>query len=102
METPSPKATLLIVEDDPLVRQTMAVFLENSGFQVLQAKNGHEGLALFTRENPDLVILDLQMPGMSGLELLVAIKSDLPVIPAIVVSGTGSRDDVIATLKLEA
>jgi response regulator RpfG family c-di-GMP phosphodiesterase len=102
METPSPKATLLIVEDDPLVRQTMAVFLENSGFQVLQAKNGHEGLALFTRENPDLVILDLQMPGMSGLELLVAIKSDLPVIPAIVVSGTGSRDDVIATLKLGA
>ena len=42
------------------------------------------------------------MPGMSGLELLAAIKSDLPVIPAIVVSGTGSRDDVIATLKLGA
>jgi response regulator RpfG family c-di-GMP phosphodiesterase len=102
METLFPKSTLLIVEDDPLVRQTMAVFLENSGFQVLQAKNGHEGLALFTEKNPDLVILDLQMPGMSGLELLVAIKSDLPVIPAIVVSGTGSRDDVIATLKLGA
>ena len=102
MKTTHPKATLLIVEDDPLVRQTMAVFLENSDFHVLQAQNGQEGLALFSQKNPDLIILDLQMPGMSGIELLAAIKSDLPVIPAIVVSGTGSRDDVIATLKLGA
>jgi putative two-component system response regulator len=48
------------------------------------------------------MIIDLQMPGMSGIELMAAIKSDLPVIPVIVVSGTGSRDDVIATLKLGA
>ncbi len=102
MNTTLPKATILIVEDDPLVRQSMAVFLENSSFHILQAKNGNEGLALFTEKNPDLIILDLQMPGMSGLELMAAIKDDLPVIPTIVVSGTGSRDDVIATLKLGA
>lgn len=102
MNTLIPKATLLIVEDNPLVRQTMAVFLENSGFHILQAKNGHEGLALFNEKSPDLIILDLQMPGMSGLDLMAAIKNDLPVIPTIVVSGTGSRDDVIATLKLGA
>lgn len=99
MKTTNPKATLLIVEDDQFVRQSMAVFLENSGFHVLQAQNGLEGLELFTQKNPDLMILDLQMPGMSGLELLAAIKNDLPVIPAIIVSGTASRDDVIATLK---
>jgi len=102
MKTMTPKATLLIVEDDPLVRQSMAFFLDNSGFHVLQAKNGQEGLAIFIEKNPDLMILDLQMPGMSGIELLAAIKSDLPSIPTIVVSGTGSRDDVIATLKLGA
>jgi putative two-component system response regulator len=99
--TPS-QSTLLIVEDDPLVRQTMAVYLKNCNFHVLQAGNGREGLAIFHEKNPDLMILDLQMPGMSGLDLLAAIKSDLPVIPTIVVSGTGSRDDVIATLKLGA
>ena len=102
MKTILPKATLLIVEDDPLVRQSMAFFLENIGYHVLQAQNGQEGLALFIEKNPDLMILDLQMPGMSGIELLAAIKSDLPSIPTIVVSGTGSRDDVIATLKLGA
>jgi len=102
MTTLIPKATLLIVEDNPLVRQTMAVFLENSGFHILQAKNGHEGLALFNEKSPDLIILDLQMPGMSGLDLMAAIKNDLPVIPTIVVSGTGSRDNIIATLKLGA
>lgn len=102
LKTIFPKATLLIVEDDPLVRQSMAIFLENRGYHVLQAQNGHEGLALFNLESPDLMILDLQMPEMSGLELLAAIKRDLPVIPAIVVSGTGSRDDVIATLKIGA
>jgi len=102
MKTMSPKATLLIIEDDPLVRQSMAVFLENSDFHVLQAQNGQEGLALFIEKSPDLMIIDLQMPGMGGLEFLAAIKSDLPAIPTIVVSGTGSRDDVIATLKLGA
>lgn len=101
MNTILHKATLLIVEDDPLVRQSMAVFLENSGFHVLQAQNGREGLALFI-EKPDLMILDLQMPEMSGIELMATIKNDLSVIPIIVVSGTGSRDDVIATLKLGA
>lgn len=101
MNTILHKATLLIVEDDPLVRQSMAVFLENSGFHVLQAQNGREGLALFI-EKPDLMILDLQMPEMTGIELMAAIKNDLPAIPIIVVSGTGSRDDVIATLKLGA
>ena len=102
MNTPPQETTLLVVEDDPMVRQSMAAFLENSGYQVLQAPNGLVGLTLFNEKNPDLIILDLQMPGLSGLELLAAIKNDLPVTPAIVVSGTGSRDDVIATLKLGA
>lgn len=96
------ETTILIVEDDPIVRQSMAAFLENSGYHVLQGKDGREGLELFTREAPDLMILDLQMPGMSGLEILAAIKNDLSDTPTIVVSGTGSMDDIIATLKLGA
>lgn len=102
METIPSNETILLVEDDPFVRQSMAFFLENLGYHVLQGKDGHEGLELFTHEAPDLMILDLQMPGMNGLELLAAIKSDLSVTPTIVVSGTGSMDDIIATLKLGA
>ncbi|MFH2122556.1 MAG: HD domain-containing phosphohydrolase [Pseudomonadota bacterium] len=94
--------TILLVEDAPFVRQSMAAFLENIGYHVLQAEDGHQGLELFTHEAPDLMILDLQMPGMDGLELLAAIKSDLSTTPTIVVSGTGSMDDIIATLKLGA
>ncbi|MDO8948802.1 MAG: response regulator [Desulfocapsaceae bacterium] len=97
-----PKATILIVEDDQFVRQSMAIFLEMNGFHVLQATNGRDGLELFIQKVPDLIILDLQMPEMSGLELLAAIRNDLAVIPAIVVSGTGTMDVVIETLKFGA
>jgi response regulator RpfG family c-di-GMP phosphodiesterase len=96
------KASILLVEDDPFVRKSMAAFLENCGFHILQAENGRKGLELFTEKAPDLMILDLQMPGMNGFELLAAIKNDNSVFPTIVVSGTGSRDDVIATMKLGA
>lgn len=102
IKSPIPKATILLVEDDPFGRQSMAFFLEEFDYQILQAGNGREGLELFTQKNPDLIILDLQMPGMSGLELLAAIKEELSVTPTIVVSGTGSMDDIIATLKLGA
>lgn len=97
---PSSRATILLVEDDAYVRQTMAVFLENDNFTILQAKNGKQGLELYSSANPDLIILDLQMPEMSGLEFLSFIKKDLSLTPTIVVSGTGSMADVIDTLKL--
>jgi PAS domain S-box-containing protein len=102
MTTSIPKTTILIVEDDQISRMIMAVFLANSGFHVFQAVNGKEGLELFNQKAPDLLIIDLQMPEMSGLELLAAIKNDISVIPAIVVSGTGTMDIVIETLKLGA
>ncbi|MBA3005824.1 MAG: response regulator [Proteobacteria bacterium] len=102
METIDTKASILLVEDDPFVRKSMAVFLENCGFHILQAENGRKGFELFTEKVPDLMILDLQMPGMNGFDLLAAIKNDNSAFPTIVVSGTGSRDDVIATMKLGA
>ncbi|MBU0663308.1 MAG: response regulator [Proteobacteria bacterium] len=95
-------ATILIVEDDQFVRQSMALFLEKCGFHVLQAANGRDGLEIFIQKVPDLIILDLQMPEMSGLELLAAIRNDLAVIPAIVVSGTGTMNVVIETLRFGA
>src|ERR1700756_1439122 len=63
-------ATLLIIDDDEVVRASLAAYLEDSGFSVLQASNGLQGLEVFERDKPDLVICDLRMPQVGGLELI--------------------------------
>ncbi len=83
-------ATLLIIDDDEVVRASLATYLEDSGFIVLQASNGLEGLEVFQREQPDLVICDLRMPQVDGLELIRRINALQVDIPVIVVSGAGS------------
>ncbi|HAQ86249.1 MAG TPA: fused response regulator/phosphatase, partial [Pseudomonas sp.] len=66
----NPSATLLIIDDDDVVRASLAAYLDDSGFKVLQAPNGPRGVELFDAEHPDLVICDLRMPQMDGLELI--------------------------------
>ena len=81
--------TLLLVEDDPAFRRGVRAFLEDVGYRILEASNGQEGLDHARREKPDLVLTDLRMPVMDGLEFLGRLKSEYPTIPVIVVSGTG-------------
>ena len=65
----NPSATLLIIDDDEVVRASLAAYLEDSGFSVLQAANGVQGLQVFEREHPDLVICDLNAAGRwSGVD----------------------------------
>ncbi|MEN8199383.1 MAG: HD domain-containing phosphohydrolase [Thermodesulfobacteriota bacterium] len=101
-ENENTKVTILIVEDDPIISKSEAVFLEDRGYSVVMAGNGREGLEMFSRENPDLVLLDLRMPEMDGLEVLAAIMKDSPDVPVIIVSGVGTMDDAIKALKLGA
>ncbi|GFM35888.1 response regulator [Desulfovibrio psychrotolerans] len=93
------KARILAIDDEILVRESLAAFLEDSGFEVLQAANGKDGLREFTENAPDLVLLDLRMPGMDGLELLDNLSSLAPETPLVVVSGTGAIKDVIEALR---
>ena len=98
----NPSAKLLIIDDDEAVRTSLAAYLEDSGFTVEQAGNGHLGLELFQRERPDLVICDLRMPQIDGLELIRRIgELDNPA-PVIVVSGAGVMTDVVEALRLGA
>ena len=60
---------ILLVDDEPRVADVVVYVLEQSGFEVLTAKDGDSGLRLFREQNPDLVLLDLKLPGLSGLEL---------------------------------
>ena len=69
MPEPRP-TTVLVVDDDPFIRATTGTVLRSRGFEVLQAGNGREGLDLFRARRPDLLIVDLKMPVMNGLELL--------------------------------
>jgi CheY-like chemotaxis protein len=78
-------AVLLVVDDDPGIREVVSEFLSTEGFQVLEARNGREGLELLERARPAAVVLDLMMPVMSGWEFLEEQKSrpqvaDIPVI----------------------
>lgn len=93
---------ILTVEDDEFVREIITVYLEDSGFSVLQAENGRQGLELFHREDPDLVLLDLRMPEVDGLEVLATITRESAETPVIVVSGMGTIGDAIKALKYGA
>ncbi|TIH19976.1 response regulator [Marinifilum sp. JC120] len=91
---------ILTIDDDESVRLSIAHYLEDSGYEVLQAVNGHEGLKIFRKQKPDVVLLDLRMPEMDGLSVLKKLGQEAPQTPVIVVSGTGSFEDVIATVRL--
>ncbi len=94
--------SILIVDDEPLVRESMAVYLSDSGFQVLVAVDGRDGLRLFHERQPHLVICDLRMPAVDGLDLLKVITQSSPETPVIVVSGQGDMGDVVTALRLGA
>jgi adenylate cyclase len=83
---------ILIVDDEPDVVSYLSVFLEDEGFDVVTAMDGLEGLAKARDEAPDLITLDITMPGMSGVEVLTTLRRDsqLVPIPVIVVTGVAN------------
>lgn len=95
-------ATLLIIDDDEVVRESLAAYLEDSNFKVLQALNGLQGLQIFESEQPDLVICDLRMPQIDGLELIRRIRQTASETPIIVLSGAGVVSDAVEALRLGA
>jgi len=96
------KITILTIDDEASIRQSFRFYLEDLGYTVLEAENGRRGLEIIAREELDLVLVDLRMPEVSGLEVLVHLKEKNPELPVIVVSGTGMIGDAIETLRLGA
>ena len=97
-----PPARILTIDDEDLVREILTAYLEDSGFEVIQASDGQTGIDLIRRQSPDLVLCDLRMPGMDGLQVLAAVTRDFPELPILVVSGLGGMSDAIQALKLGA
>ncbi len=90
---------ILTIDDEENIRDSFRMFLEDYDYQILEAKNGREGLEVFNREKPDLVICDLRMPEIDGLEVIEKIKNSSPDTPIIVVSGTGIIGDAIEAIN---
>lgn len=94
--------TLLTIEDEAGIRESIGLYFEDQGFHVLMAENGEDGLNVFYQETPDIVLVDLRMPGINGLEVITKIRETSPDIPVIVVSGTGVLADAISAVRLGA
>ena len=94
------RRTVLVVEDDALLRRMISIFLCAAGYRVCAAEDGLSGLALARDERPDLVLLDLMMPGLDGWEVLRRIKGDVrtAAIPVLVL--TASVDPAITEQAL--
>ncbi len=95
-------ATILTVEDDPLVRKAIVVYLRGLGHTILEAEDGAEGLEVFRRGRPDLILSDLRFPNIDGLQMLSVIRKESPDTPVIIVSGMGTLGDAIKALQLGA
>lgn len=93
---------LLIIDDDVLVRRSIAVYLNDSGFDVYEKGDANQLCDTLTQYGPDLVITDLRMPGADGLQVLKQIKQHQPDLPVIIISGAGSVSDVVQVLRLGA
>ncbi|MBF0288939.1 MAG: PAS domain S-box protein [SAR324 cluster bacterium] len=100
--SPESSITILIIEDEMMIRTTTAAYLEDNGFSILEAANGREGLEKFRRHKPDFVLVDLRMPELDGFDVLKAVTKESPETPIVVVSGTGTIDDVIEAIRLGA
>jgi two-component system phosphate regulon response regulator PhoB len=96
-----PRRSVLVVDDDADVRRMVVWQLETEGFAMLEAGDGETALATMRERAPDLVILDLSLPGISGLEVLGRLR-DSTAIPVILLTGRGAEADRVAGLDLGA
>ncbi|MET0852551.1 MAG: response regulator [Candidatus Rokuibacteriota bacterium] len=90
MTTGTANRSLMVIDDDPDIRGMLQHLFRERGYDVTTASDGEEGLRLSHERRPDLIILDILMPRMSGLEVLASLKRSQPDVPVIVVSAGGA------------
>ncbi len=93
---------VLLVDDEEDIRTVLAITLTDMGYTVLEAENGEKALAVFREESPPIVLTDIKMPCMDGIEILKTIKQENPDTEVIMITGHGDIDIAIKSLKYEA
>jgi len=88
-------ATVLVVEDNPLNRKLVRDVLGHAGFRVLEAEDAEQGIALAVAERPDLILMDVQLPGIDGVEALGHLRADAATaaIPVVALTAFAMKDD---------
>jgi CheY-like chemotaxis protein len=99
---PCTKERLLIVDDEPSIRESLSFVLIEIGYPVRAAEDGFSALVEMRKEIPDLILSDLNMPGMSGFEFLSVVRRRFPAIPVIAMSGAFSGDEVPSGVAADA
>ncbi|MCP4694460.1 MAG: sigma-54-dependent Fis family transcriptional regulator [Desulfobacterales bacterium] len=94
--------SILLVDDEPSILQTLGGLLSDEGFEVTTALNGYEALKIIDAESPDLVLLDIWMPGIDGIETLMEIKKTNPHIQVIIITGHGTIETAVKATKIGA
>ncbi len=98
------KEFIVVVEDEADIRDILVYNLEREGYRVASARDGKQGLAMIQEKVPDLVLLDLMLPGIDGLEICKRLKNDdqTSSIPIVMVSARGEESDIVIGLELGA
>lgn len=96
-----PKKKILVVDDEPQIVKVLTVFIENAGFDVAVSMDGRKAVAAFQQEQPDFVILDLNLPGMDGLEVCRAIRKESNV-PILMLTARSEEADKLIGLEIGA
>jgi two-component system nitrogen regulation response regulator NtrX len=93
---------ILVVDDEERIRQSLNGILKDEGYEVLEAKDGLQALKQIESDPPELVLLDIWMPGMDGMEVLERMKGQIPNLPVIMISGHGNIELAVKAVKLGA
>ena len=96
------QSKILVVDDDPVSVETTVEVLEREGYELFSASGGHEALKIFNEENIDLVITDLKMPDLSGIDLLKYIQDHNPYTQVIILTGYGTVDSAVEAMRTGA
>ena len=96
------KPRILVIDDEAAIRDSLRMILEYEHYSVLSAVSGADGVAMVKRDQPDLVVLDIKMPGMNGLEILAEIRKVDETLPVAMISGHGTITDAMQATRLGA
>ncbi|MFP4474069.1 MAG: sigma-54-dependent transcriptional regulator [Desulfatibacillaceae bacterium] len=94
--------TILIVDDETSILQSLGGILQDEGFDTIGVENGYEALKALAEHSPELVLLDIWMPGMDGIDTLKEIRSEHPTVPVVMITGHGTIETAVKAIKLGA
>ena len=93
------KPRILVIDDEAAIRDSLRMILEYEDYRFVGASSGQEGIALCQRERPDLVLLDIKMPGMDGMEVLRSLRASDDTLPVVMISGHGTTATAVDAIK---